>query len=58
MTMERDEMMYKARAFSEYAKTAHSAKREAELEMAGFLELFHPEYSEEKKRSLIRSAGE
>lgn len=56
--MERDEIMAKARRNLVYAQTARSAKQQAKLEMAGFLDFMYPNMSDTRKRELIRMAQE
>lgn len=53
--LERDALMLRTKAFSCLARdTERPANIQAGLEMAGFLELFHPELSDEEKRELIQ----
>ena len=55
---DRDGMMHKARAFSDYARhTGHPPAMEAYLEMAGFLALFHPEIPLDQRVAMAREAG-
>lgn len=50
-------MMLRTRAFSDLARrTGRSPAGQAELEMLGFLELFHPELTADQKRELGRDA--
>jgi len=39
-----------------HSKVGHNEKKNAELNMAAFLDFMHPEMDEETKRELIRDA--
>lgn len=47
--MERDEIMLKARAFKVIARSARTDEGQAELELRGFMELFHPKLSKNRQ---------
>lgn len=55
--IERDDLMARTRAAVAYVgRTGNSAERQAELEMAAFMSLFHPEVSDDTVRDLVQDA--
>ena len=52
--MELDEMMNKAQAFKAIGRAAgYAGKRQREMELRGFLALFHPELSKKAVQELV-----
>lgn len=52
-----DQWLARVRAAREYVNRATASPRhQAQAEMAAFLELFHPDMPEDRRRELIRSA--
>ena len=54
--MERDKIMERARANRCMVDAYNHHRDAAKMEMAGFLDLMHPEMSDERKRKLILAA--
>ena len=54
MAIDLDEMMYKAKAAKAMVRAAsYTGKRQREIELRGFLDLFHPELSKKQVQELV-----